>query len=56
MKTWQPAMVLAVFLVLPITATAQSSTEDEYSVRFGKCMDASGGVTVEMLNYTHVTT
>ncbi|WP_158414212.1 MULTISPECIES: lysozyme inhibitor LprI family protein [unclassified Halomonas] len=33
-----------------MAATAQSSTEDEYAARFGKCMDASGGVTVEILN------
>lgn len=50
MKKWQPAMALAAFLALPIAATAQSSTEDEYTGRFGKCMDASGGVTVEILN------
>ncbi len=50
MKKWQPTIALAAFLALPIAAIAQSSTEDEYTGRFGKCMDASGGVTVEILN------
>lgn len=52
MKKWRPAPAIALVtcLILPVTATAQSSTEDEYTGRFGKCMDASGGVTVEILN------
>lgn len=50
MKTWQSSMVLVAFLALPIAATAQSSTEDEYTGRFGNCMEASGGVTVEIFN------
>ncbi|AJY50837.1 protein of unknown function DUF1311 [Halomonas sp. KO116] len=49
-KTWQPTIALVSCLILPVAATAQSSTEDEYAARFGKCMDASGGVTVEILN------
>lgn len=40
--------VFCVFLAL--TAAAQSSADDEYSARYSKCMDASGGVTVNMLN------
>lgn len=50
MKKWQPAIALVACLILPVVAIAQSSTEDEYTGRFGKCMEASGGVTVEMLN------
>jgi uncharacterized protein YecT (DUF1311 family) len=50
MKIWQPAIALVACLILPVAAIAQSSTEDEYTGRFGKCMEASGGVTVEMLN------
>lgn len=50
MKKWQPTIALVSCLILPVAATAQSSTEDEYTGRFGKCMDASGGVTAEILS------
>lgn len=50
MKIWQLAIALAACLILPVAAIAQSNTEDEYTGRFGECMEASGGVTVEMLN------
>tara|TARA_B100000929_G_scaffold286196_1_gene270899 strand:- start:507 stop:908 length:402 start_codon:yes stop_codon:yes gene_type:complete len=43
-------VAFAFCLLLPLVATAQSSTDDEYSARYNKCMDASGGVTVNMLN------
>lgn len=48
-KTYQIA-VLAFCMLWPLTTIAQTSTDDEYSVRFSQCMDASGGVTVNMLN------
>ncbi|WP_084812763.1 lysozyme inhibitor LprI family protein [Halomonas sp. KX33721] len=43
-------VAFAFCVLLPLAATAQSSTDDEYSARYNKCMDASGGVTVNMLN------
>ena len=49
-KAVRQALILAVGLLLSFMATAQSSTDDEYSARYNKCMDASGGVTVNMLN------
>ena len=50
MKKRRQAMALAACFLLPFVAIAQSSTEDEYTERFSKCMDASGGITVNMLN------
>ena len=43
-------VAFAFCVLLPLAATAQSSTDDEYSARYNKCMDASGGITVNMLN------
>ncbi|WP_353047674.1 MULTISPECIES: lysozyme inhibitor LprI family protein [unclassified Halomonas] len=40
----------ALCFLFPLAAPAQSSTEAEYTARYSKCMDASGGVTVEMLS------
>lgn len=50
MKMWGLSVALTAFMTLPIAATGQSITGDEYTGRFDKCMEASGGVTVEMLN------
>ena len=46
----QQATSLAFCFLFPLAAPAQSSTEAEYTACYSKCTDASGGVTVEMLN------
>lgn len=50
MQKYHQATALAFCFLFPLAAPAQSSTETDYTARYSKCMDASGGVTVEMLN------
>lgn len=43
-------VAITCFVLLPLTAAAQSNSDDEYTAHFSQCMDASDGITVNMLN------